>query len=57
MPPSQLLQVTPCALQLGLLVFAKESPRFLISKGREEEALRVLADYHANGDADDELVQ
>ena len=39
------------------MIFASESPRFLISKGRHEEALRVLARYHANGDPDDELVQ
>lgn len=34
-----------------------ESPRWLVSKGREEAALNVLAKYHANGDREDEVVQ
>jgi hypothetical protein len=34
-----------------------ESPRWLISKGREEEAYQILATYHAEGDMDNELVK
>ena len=52
-----LIQVVPCAVQLVGLWFTEESPRWLISKGQEERALRVLAKYHANGDEQDELVQ
>lgn len=34
-----------------------ESPRFLLSVGRAEEAREILAHYHANGQVDDELVK
>ena len=33
-----------------------ESPRWLISKGRNEKAKKILAYVHAQGDEDDELV-
>jgi MFS family permease len=51
-----LIQAVPCILQLVGLWFCEESPRWLISKGQEEKALRVLAKYHGNGDENDELV-
>lgn len=34
-----------------------ETPRWLLAKGREEEALAFLVKYHGNGDPTDELVQ
>lgn len=34
-----------------------ESPRWLIQKDRQEEALRVLAQVHSGGDVDDPYVQ
>ena len=40
-----------------ILAKAPESPRFLVQKGRLQEALTMLAKYHANGDPDDKLVQ
>jgi len=37
--------------------FCPESPRWLIGKGRDADALRVLAYYHARGNDQDPLVQ
>lgn len=37
--------------------FMAESPRWLISVGKDEQALRLLAQLHANGEERDELVQ
>lgn len=37
--------------------FMVESPRWLVGKGKEAEALQILAKLHANGDEQDELVQ
>jgi len=51
------LQGLPSVLQIFLVWFVPESPRWLISKGRDEQALRTLAYYHARGDQQDALVQ
>jgi MFS family permease len=42
---------------LSILVTAPESPRFLVKAGKEQQALEMLAKYHANDDENDELVQ
>jgi MFS family permease len=39
------------------LFFIPESPRWLIAHDRTDQALQILADEHANGDRDDELVK
>jgi sugar porter (SP) family MFS transporter len=52
-----ILQGLPSILQVVLILFAPESPRWLVSKGREDEALNTLAYYHADGNRDDPLVQ
>ncbi|EJC98278.1 hexose transporter [Fomitiporia mediterranea MF3/22] len=52
-----LLQGLPAVLQVCLVWFAPESPRWLMSKGREAQALHTLAYYHADGNESDPLVQ
>lgn len=51
------VQALPSILQILFIFTIPESPRFLIAKGKEEQALSVLAKVHANGNAQDELVQ
>lgn len=51
-----LLQILFPVLQVVGLILVPESPRFLISKNRREEAFQILVKYHANGDAADPLV-
>ncbi|OJJ07877.1 hypothetical protein ASPVEDRAFT_47069 [Aspergillus versicolor CBS 583.65] len=50
-------QALPSVLQIFFIWFVPESPRFLMYKGKPEAALKVLADCHANGNQDDEVVQ
>ncbi|THH09760.1 hypothetical protein EW145_g1772 [Phellinidium pouzarii] len=52
-----LLQGIPAFLQIFLVLFAPESPRWLVSKNRETQALSTLAYYHADGNEQDPLVQ
>ncbi|CAL1699477.1 unnamed protein product [Somion occarium] len=54
--PSILQGIVP-GCQFLLIWFAPESPRFLISKGKEAQALKILAYYHSDGDEQDPLVQ
>jgi len=50
-------QAIPSVIQLCFLWFIPESPRYLISKERSEEALQMLGKYHANGDINNATVQ
>ncbi|KAK2768149.1 hypothetical protein FQN54_000001 [Arachnomyces sp. PD_36] len=47
-----LLQICPSLLQIVFIFMLPESPRWLVSVDREEEALAILVKYHAEGDAD-----
>lgn len=50
-------QMVPAVPLLFVTLVLPESPRWLMIKGREEEALQVLAQLHARGDTSDPLVQ
>ncbi|PSN67918.1 hexose transporter-like protein [Corynespora cassiicola Philippines] len=50
-----LLQALPSLIQVVFAFFVPESPRWLVSKDRSEEALAILIKYHAEGDASQEL--
>lgn len=52
-----LLQVFPSLLQIIFIWILPESPRWLISKGRGDEAFQILAKYHAEGDMDSEFAK
>ncbi|RDL34595.1 MFS general substrate transporter [Venustampulla echinocandica] len=52
-----LVQALPSLLQMGFIWFVPESPRWLISRGKNEKALRILANAHAEGNKMDEVVQ
>lgn len=51
-----ILQGLPSIIQLTFVWFVPESPRWLIAKGRTEQAHQVLAKVHADGDMENEIV-
>ncbi|CAD0051493.1 unnamed protein product [Aureobasidium pullulans] len=51
-----LLQVIPSVYQLTLLWFCPESPRWLVAKGKEDQARAILVKYHGECDPNSELV-
>ncbi|KAF1352692.1 hexose transporter-like protein [Lizonia empirigonia] len=50
-----ILQAVPSLIQIVFAFTVPESPRWLVSKDRSEEALQILIKYHAEGDASAEL--
>ncbi|KAI6557925.1 hypothetical protein MCOR09_009257 [Pyricularia oryzae] len=52
-----LLQICPSLLQICTVFFLPESPRYLISQDRDDEAFEILTKYHAEGDASSPIVQ
>jgi MFS family permease len=51
-----LLQAVPSLFQVALIFFVPESPRYLISKDRREEAYEILVKYHGEGDRNNVIV-
>ncbi|OJJ62127.1 hypothetical protein ASPSYDRAFT_613734 [Aspergillus sydowii CBS 593.65] len=52
-----LLQIAPAMVQIVFVMFLPESPRYLISKDRTEEAHDILVKYHAEGNRDSVIVK
>lgn len=50
-----ILQAVPSVVQIVFAFTIPESPRWLVSKDRSDEALEILIKYHAEGDASQEL--
>ncbi|PVI02833.1 general substrate transporter [Periconia macrospinosa] len=51
-----LLQAAPALVPMATIFFLPESPRWLIANGKAEDAKAMLIKWHANGNANDELV-
>jgi len=52
-----LLQIVPSLLQICTIFLIPESPRWLVSQDRDDEAFAILTKYHAEGDASSAIVQ
>ncbi|KAK7707277.1 hypothetical protein SLS63_013794 [Diaporthe eres] len=52
-----LIQIVPSVIQITFIWWLPESPRYLVNKDRNEEALIVLSKCHSGGDIHDAVVQ
>jgi MFS family permease len=53
-----LVQIAPAIINVAFIMFLPESPRWLYSRGRREEAVRILAKYHSKtGDINSPMIQ
>ncbi|KAL2802905.1 putative MFS sugar transporter [Aspergillus granulosus] len=52
-----LLQIAPAMVQIVTVLFLPESPRYLVSKDRADEAVDILVKYHAEGDRNSVFVR
>ena len=50
-----LLQMFPSVISITLTWFVPESPRWLVAKGRDEEAFKIILNSHCGGDESDPL--
>ncbi|KAI0400913.1 guanine deaminase [Xylaria palmicola] len=51
------LQMVPSLVQITFIFFVPESPRWLITQERHEEAYDILAKYHGEGNRESEFVK
>lgn len=49
--------MAPSMIQISFVFFLPESPRWLITKDRSDEAYDILVHYHAEGDSQSEFVR
>ncbi|KAK8031243.1 major myo-inositol transporter iolT [Apiospora arundinis] len=52
-----LLQLVPSLCQICFIPWCPESPRWLVSRDRSDEALAILKEYHTEGHHGDEFVR